>query len=169
MQGGLLGAALGYASISTGVLLRAHASEELKEKMLRGDLIGDEIVEELVTKEVLNHQPVGALILDGFPRTPKQAEWLTKWSKENGVVIECVLHIMAELEVCKERLLSRGRQDDQEDVIEYRYEEYRNVSGPIIEYMVDSEVPILTVDGSQSIELVHKLVMAQIGQRKTSL
>lgn len=169
VQSGLLGAALGYASISTGVLLRTTADESLQARMLKGDLIEDEIVQDLVAQEVLKHQPIGALILDGFPRTASQAEWLAKWAKENNVVIECLLHVTLELEICKKRLLSRGRTDDVEEVIEHRYQEYKDVSVPIIEFMVDAEVPILTVDGTQSIELVHKLVMAQIGQRRTSL
>ncbi len=167
VQGGLLAAELGYVSISTGVLLRARADEELQAMMLRGELIGDDIVQKLVQEEILAHLSRGDLILDGFPRTVAQAEWLVKWVKEVGGCIECLLHITVEPELCLKRLVSRGRQDDKSEVISARYKEYKDVAAPIIETMVGADVPILTVDGSQSIDRVHKLVMAQIGQRKT--
>lgn len=166
VQGGLLAAELGYVSISTGVLLRAAADDELHERMLRGELISDETVQELVKKEILKLHPPGSLILDGFPRTPEQAKWLVSWAKDNDVCIECLLHITNELDVCLERLTSRGRHDDKPEVVRERYEMYRDVAGPIIEIMVDAGIPVLTVDGSQSIELVRSLVFAQIDQRR---
>jgi adenylate kinase len=168
VQGGLLGAALGYVSISTGVLLRSKADPELKARMLKGELISSEMVQDLVMLELVSHKPDGALILDGFPRTVDQAQWLVNKTVEEKICIECVLHITVDYEIAKARLLERGRPDDNLEAIEARYSEYKKVAPGIIQTMVADEVPIMTVDGSQSIEIVHKLVMAQMTARALS-
>jgi adenylate kinase len=169
VQGGLLGATIGYISISTGVLLRAKAAADtdMKDRMLKGELVNDDLVKELVTDIMRQHQPLGAVILDGFPRNVHQAAWLVETARDENTCIECMLHITADLGVVKKRLLERGRPDDEESIIVNRYREYQEISGPIIEAMVADHIPVMTVDGSQSIETVHQLVMAQIRYRRT--
>ncbi len=168
VQGGLLAAELGYISVSTGALLRAKAAsdKDLQDKMLSGVLVSDELIKEIVATELKDYQATGALILDGFPRNAEQARWFVETATSLGVLIECMLHITIDFGVAKKRLLNRGRPDDTEEAIEQRFQEYRESSGPIIESMVSADIPIMTVDGSQSIERVHKLIMSQMEQRK---
>jgi adenylate kinase len=168
VQGGLMGAELGYVSISTGVILRNRADAELQARMLTGELVSDEIVQELVLQELRSHKPRGSLILDGFPRNVDQTIWLLEHCKEEGITIECLVHIMVERDVCLKRLSARGRQDDKPEVVELRYREYKDVAAPIIEQLVAGNVPVLTVDGSQNIELVRGLIFSQLDQRAKS-
>ena len=168
VQSGLLAAEYGYIAISTGVLLRSSADPELKEVLLKGDLVDDELVSRLVKEELIKHKELGDIILDGFPRNVAQSEWLVKTASELGIVIECMLHITASLPVVKDRLLKRQRPDDEESVIEARYKDYESIADPIIATMVAADIPVMTVDGTQSIETVRRLIMAQMEHRKTT-
>lgn len=166
VQGGLLAAEFGYLAISTGVLLRSSADPELHQRLLKGELVDDELISGLVHEELVKHQALGDIILDGFPRTVAQSEWLVKTAAEEGVCIECMLHITASLPVVKDRLLKRHRPDDEEAVIIDRFNDYEKIADPIIATMVAADIPVMTVDGSQSIETVHNLIMSQMDHRK---
>lgn len=165
VQGGLLAAELGYVSVSIGALLRTVEDPVLQERMLRGELIDDDMVRGLIAKTVTDSLPHGDIILDGFPRTTDQATWLINFCKEKGVVIECMLHLTIDFEIAKRRLLSRGRPDDTPEAIDARFSEYKNMARPIIDVMVGAGVPIMTVDGAQNIETVRGLVLSQMSER----
>src|ERR1700752_3424380 len=72
----------GIPQISTGDLLRANVSQgtELgkiaKECMDRGELVPDDLVNQMVAIRLLEPDTVDGYILDGFPRTLTQAGWL---------------------------------------------------------------------------------------------
>jgi adenylate kinase len=68
--------------ISTGDLLRANVAEGTrvgkvaKEIMGRGELVPDSLVDEMVAARLLQPDTARGYILDGFPRTLGQAQWL---------------------------------------------------------------------------------------------
>ena len=68
--------------ISTGDLLRANVAEgtkvgkAAKEIMARGELVPDSLVDEMVAVRLLEPDTARGYILDGFPRTLGQAQWL---------------------------------------------------------------------------------------------
>ena len=68
--------------ISTGDLLRANVAKGTplgkvaKEKMGRGDLVPDSLVDEMVEARLKEPDTAHGYILDGFPRTLGQANWL---------------------------------------------------------------------------------------------
>jgi adenylate kinase len=68
--------------ISTGDLLRANVSAgsrlglEAKQIMGRGELVPDELVNQMVAVRLREPDCARGFILDGFPRTLGQAEWL---------------------------------------------------------------------------------------------
>ncbi|HMT55734.1 MAG TPA: nucleoside monophosphate kinase, partial [Candidatus Saccharibacteria bacterium] len=84
VQGKHLSDLLGFPWISTGELLRMHISGEKRQRMLRGELLTDEELYEIVEpilKELMNESQI---ILDGFPRTLAQAQWLEQFVEKNG-------------------------------------------------------------------------------------
>ncbi len=93
----------GYISLSTGDILRAKAKtdEELSNKLKTGMLIDDQTV--FASLSTVLEQIDKPYILDGFPRTVKQAvmydELLNNLNKDLGIVIY--------LNVNKETLLQR--------------------------------------------------------------
>jgi adenylate kinase len=81
-QAKLISETFGIPQISTGDILRANVALKtqlgLKAKaiMERGDLVPDELVCDMVAERLHQADCVRGFILDGFPRTVRQAEWL---------------------------------------------------------------------------------------------
>ena len=84
----------GIVQLSTGDMLRAEiaAGTELglrvKDIMARGALVPDDVVVDIVSERIDQPDARKGFILDGFPRTQKQAAWLDAFLKfeffENG-------------------------------------------------------------------------------------
>ena len=74
-QSARLSAELGIPSLSTGDMLRSEARQDaaLRRHLATGSLVSDEMVCGLVGARLRRNPSV---ILDGFPRTVKQAAWL---------------------------------------------------------------------------------------------
>ena len=81
-QAKALVAAWGIPQISTGDLLRANVSQgtalgkAAKSVLDRGELVSDELVNEMVAERLRQPDTVAGYILDGFPRTLGQAAWV---------------------------------------------------------------------------------------------
>src|SRR5271165_6491923 len=81
-QAKLLAETLGIPQISTGDILRDNVARKTelgikaKDIMGRGDLVPDELVCDMVADRLLQADCARGFILDGFPRTVRQAEWL---------------------------------------------------------------------------------------------
>lgn len=155
VQGRLLADKLGYVWLSSGEFLRQHIIGRKRQDMLEGKLLGDqeiiavfdETLSELGTK---NHQ-----ILDGFPRTLPQAEWLYKQHQKKRVDIEAVILLKASKETVKSRLVKRGRLDDNEQAISKRFDEYEKMTLPIIAFYQSHGIPIYEINGERSVEAVN--------------
>ena len=107
----------GLRHLSTGDLLRAEVSagsdlgKEAESVMNRGELVSDSLVLAIVKAQLgaLNGQ---GWLLDGFPRNVVQAEALEPLLQELNQPIEAVVLLELDDAVLIERLLSRGRDDD---------------------------------------------------------
>jgi len=161
-QAALLCSNQGLMHLSTGDLLRSEVSaktslgKEAALLMNRGELVSDSIVLSIVQKRLIEESKHGWL-LDGFPRNLLQAKSLQQLLEKLLQPIEAVLLITLEDEALTKRLLSRGRSDDNEDVIRHRLKVYRDKTTPLIEFY--SELGILkTVQGSGDIQDVASRV-----------
>jgi len=102
----------GYVQIGAGDLLRAEIKVEsetgkkVKEIINEGKLVSDEIIAELVAKKIEKEKNKG-IILDGFPRTLKQAEILEKIMQELGLKIDAVINFSISDEKTFERIGGR--------------------------------------------------------------
>jgi adenylate kinase len=83
----------GIPQISTGDLLRANVAQgtplgrTAKEIMGRGELVPDSLVNEMVAVRLQEPDTVGGYILDGFPRTLGQANWIDgRISQQTGAL-----------------------------------------------------------------------------------
>lgn len=100
---------LGIPCLSTGDMLRAEAKRDtraglkLRKIMASGSLVNDGLVCDAVSSRLRRDLPNGGIILDGFPRTVRQAECLDQILAGMGMPGPVVLH----LDVSRERLLSR--------------------------------------------------------------
>lgn len=108
-QSAWLSARLGLPALSTGDMLRAEAKEDtaaglrLREILASGALVSDEVVCDAVAARLWREMRRNGIILDGFPRTLKQAEHLDRVLMEMEAPGPMVLH----LDVSRDRLVER--------------------------------------------------------------
>ena len=133
-----LAASHGLLHLSTGDLLRAEVKagsdlgKEAEAVMNRGELVSDELVLAIVRSRLQNHS--GGWILDGFPRNLAQAEALDALLSELNQPLQSVLLMELDDEELVQRLLARGRADDNEEVIRHRLSVYREQTAPLINH-----------------------------------
>lgn len=162
MQGRLLSDELGYAWVSTGEVLRVLITGKRRQEMLEGKLLNDEEMIAILDKIFDLIDTEQQFILDGFPRTVPQADWLIEQGDKGRFKLDAVVHLAASEEVVRERLLARGRIDDNQAAIDERFREYRAVTLPILDHFQQREVPIYTVDAAQTPEQVHNEIVAYL-------
>lgn len=99
--------------ISTGDIFRHHIKNmsvlgiKAKEYIDRGMLVPDDVTVELVKDRISKKDCSNGFILDGFPRTIPQGEFLGEVLKEMGLTIDKVLNIHVEDEVIIQRISGR--------------------------------------------------------------
>jgi adenylate kinase len=135
-----------------------YAGSLVKDIMLKGELVPD-FLTNVVFGNILSSSLTQDkhLIADGYPRTVLQSEvfeqMMTFFKRENMKIIYIEL---SEEEAMKRNLL-RGREDDTEECLRKRFNEYKNNVVPAMNYFKDKTgYEILTINGEQSIEDVHK-------------
>jgi adenylate kinase len=155
MQGRILADEYGYAWISTGEILRVLVTGKRRQEMLHGKLLSDIEIVELLDKvfELINtHEE---FMLDGFPRTIPQADWLMRQIEKGRFELTAIVNLAATEEVVRDRLMKRGRIDDTEEAIARRFEEYEAVTKPIIDHFRSEGVQVHDIDASKPPQDVH--------------
>jgi adenylate kinase len=102
-------------------------------------------------------------VLDGFPRTVAQTDWLLAQVKAGLLSVTAVFQLEASREVVKKRLLERGRQDDHHEAIEERFREYEEMILPIVERLKGAGVQVYKIDGEKAVKEVHENIMHVLG------
>jgi adenylate kinase len=164
MQGRLLADREALPWLSTGEFLRMLISGEERRDMLAGKLLDDEEIITLVQKvfNVINIEE--EFVMDGFPRTEGQADWLLNQVKYGQLNLTAVVHLTASEDVVLERLLGRGRQDDHREAIAERFREYEQAIKPILEHFKQAGIPVYDINGEQEPEAVHQDIIKALGR-----
>ena len=160
-----------FFHISTGDLFRHHISNKTalgtlaRSYMDKGDLVPDQVTIDMLKDTVEKHPEAKGFIFDGFPRTTKQAEALDDFLSERSTIISATLALEANDDILVKRLIKRGkisgRLDDQdEDKIRNRFEEYKNKTAPLRDFYI-AQGKFHSVNGVGSID--------EITQRLTEL
>jgi adenylate kinase len=111
-QAKLLMQCLGIPQISTGDMLREHIlagdplGQEISGVMHTGALVADEKVNALVEERLARPDCAHGFILDGYPRTRQQAEELVRWLGSRGID-ELVIHLLVDYNSLITRLTGR--------------------------------------------------------------
>ena len=156
----------GLLHLSTGDLLRAEVAagsalgQEAEAVMARGELVSDALVLAIVRSRLQSHN--GGWLLDGFPRNVAQADALAQLLDELGQQIELVVLMELDDAVLVQRLLSRGRADDNEAVIRHRLEVYRQQTEPLITYYRQRQL-LAPVEAAGSVEEIEARISALLG------
>ncbi len=164
-QGNFLSKKFKIPYLSTGHIFRQIAKEKtqlgryVKELMNSGALIPDEKVIEIVNSYLSKPLYKKGYILDGFPRTLKQAKKFI-----NNV--DKVIHIHIPDKEALWRLAYRNdvRDDDTIEAIRKRIELFKKFTVPVLEYY-KKEKKLVTIDGTKSIEEVKDEILKSLGKQ----
>lgn len=169
---------LGILHLSTGDMLRAAVlagtglSGEVKRIMEAGALVPDEVVVSIVADRIVALDAARGFVLDGFPRTIKQAETLDQVLEERGLALEAVLQIRVDEKALLERIEGRAhsakargepiRADDNSETLRKRIDAYRLETEPLTDYY-HAKGLLKTVDGLKPINVVFDQLVKAIG------
>jgi aldose 1-epimerase len=173
-QGARLAARYGVPHISTGELLRAHVAagtglgRRVAKLMAAGELVPDEVVLALVHRAITEESAAAGFILDGFPRTLRQARTAYAWGLEHGLTFDAVVHLaVPEAELVRRlrnRALEEGRPDDTPEAIRHRLEAYRRETEPLLAFYRARGI-LVEVDGTGPIGTVTRRIEAALAGR----
>ncbi|MCW2560633.1 MAG: adenylate kinase [Mycobacterium sp.] len=158
---------LGIPHISTGDLFRDNISKktelgiEAKKYLDSGDLVPASLTNRLVDDRLNDADAADGFILDGFPRSVEQAEALKDMLAARNTKLDAVLEFRVSEEELLDRLKSRGRADDTEDVILNRMKVYRDETAPLLDYYQDE---LKTVDAIGSLDEVFARALRVLGR-----
>lgn len=164
-QGKMLADEHGFHLISMGDLVRMYVTGHRRQRMLAGELLDDaEIIAMLdrVLSAMKDLDDDDDVVLDGFPRTIPQAEWLMEQVKAGRFTLNGIVYLTATTEAVTERLTARGRLDDQEAVILERFKEYKELTEPVVNWFVDQGVAVINIDAERSTSAVNRDIVSQL-------
>jgi adenylate kinase len=185
------------AYVATGDMLRQAVKDETdlgtkaKEYMDRGDLVPDEVIIGVILDRLSEQDTSDGFLLDGFPRTDKQAEALDDALRNVDRRLTAALLIDVPEDDIVRRLSGRRvcpnghtyhvehqppkkdgvcdvdgepltqREDDREETIRKRLQVYRDQTSPLVEYYDEHDI-LHRFDGTRSPTEVHDHLRATI-------
>lgn len=201
-QAGLLVKKLGMPSLSTGDMFRAAivAQNELGQKVKAvldaGDLVSDDLVNELVFARLDEPDCAGGVILDGYPRTVNQAKALDEWLESHHLSLDNVVELRVDTLALIERRAGRlyapkskrvyhvefnppripGKCDESGEELVQREDDRPEVVGHRLDVYHNQTAPVLAyyesqnrlkvVDGMAGIEDVFNSILEALGPSK---
>lgn len=196
-QASLLEERRGITQISTGDILREAMSEETplgkkaKSYVEAGELVPDKLVRELAEQAIAD-EGHDDFVLDGYPRTRQQAEWLTEFLDEHRTPLDAVLSLDVPDDVLVRRLSRRRvhtetgetyhldhdpppddldpdlivqRSDDEPETVRNRLGVYRDETAPLVSYYEERGL-LVSIDGVGDIEEVFQRIVQVLDGRK---
>ncbi len=164
-QAVILAQKLGIAHLSTGDAFRAAIKNQTEVGLLAkgyvdaGDLVPDDVVARIVEEAMNGQEFASGCILDGFPRTRAQADALQALLAAKGLAVDRVVNLEVDDETIINRLLQRGRADDQEDIIRNRLSVYNAETAPLLDYYAKLEL-LTSVNGIGDVDEVSARILA---------
>jgi adenylate kinase len=185
------------AYVATGDMLRQAVKEQTdlgkqaKEYMDRGDLVPDEVIIGVILDRLSESDTEDGFLLDGFPRTDKQAEALDQALRKVDRRLTAALLIDVPEDDIVQRLGGRRvcpnghtyhlehnppkhdevcdvdgeplsqREDDREETVRKRLQVYRDQTEPLVEYYDEHDI-LHRFDGTRSPTEVHDHLRATI-------
>lgn len=176
--------------IAIGDILREEAktNKEVKETIDKGQLVPDKFVSNIIEKRLKKEDCKGGFILDGFPRTVNQAEFL----EEKNIAFDHVLNLKESEDEIIRRLSGRmicknckaiyhiknikpkkegicdkcgseliQRKDDKPESIRQRFKVYEKQTTPLIKFYEKKSI-LKEVNADQSVEGLFKSALEAV-------
>jgi len=169
----------GIPQLSTGDMLRAAVASgapiglKAKAVMESGALVSDEIVVGIIADRISEPDAKRGFILDGFPRTVKQAEELDAMLANKGLRLDAAIELTADAPKLVDRIVNRAneakaagqpvRKDDDPVVFKSRLEAYERDTAAVTPYYRARGL-LRAVDGMAPIEAVSAAIDAVLSE-----
>jgi adenylate kinase len=163
-QGEILRSHKGFVHLSTGEMMRREVQsatplgKKLHQYLQTGKLVDDETTIELLVHNMAGLGPNERVVMDGFPRTKKQAERFQPILERLGRDIDQVIELWVPEADAVKRMKLRARHDDTDEAIEVRIQEYEKQTKPLLGYYRSHGHLVSRIDGRPDIETVAKEV-----------
>lgn len=161
-------------AIATGDIFRwniANETElglEVKAIVDSGNYVPDSLTNSLVKDRLREEDARKGFLLDGYPRTLDQANYLAQVLAENGEALDAVIELEADREEVIRRVLKRaseqGRSDDTAEAIRHRLEVFSTQTAPLITLYQEQGL-LVTVDGLGQVEEVTERILSALAER----
>ena len=158
-------------AISTGDIFRSNIKnrtelgQQVEQILASGGYVPDEVTNAIVRDRLGWDDASGGFLLDGYPRTTGQVEFLDTVLAEGEHRIDGVIELTVNEDAVVDRLLKRaeveGRSDDSEEVIRERQAIHRAETAPLIDVYEQHGV-LVRVDGMGEVEQVAARLVAAI-------
>jgi adenylate kinase len=193
-QSEMLAADLDLVHISVGDIFRWNVTNHTKmgaqvqRVLAAGELVGDDLAESVVQRRLAEHDWNFGFIIDGFPRSGRQAEFFLESYDIDTVIfldmpdsevrrrvfgrrlcVKCGMdynlianspHAPGRCDSCGGELVSRD--DDTEEALAVRLREYHEKTNPVLELFRRKEY-VITVDARPSKEVVQQEIRTRLG------
>ena len=169
-QAKLLSKKLNILYLSTGDILRDKLSDgdslsiKLHEIMSSGNLVSDEILNQIISNKLMSQECSNGYILDGYPRTISQSEFLLSFTNSKNIRLDKIFNFKIDFKLVEERIVFRSKQeqrsDDNIDVIKTRLDKYIEETYPVSQFFSENfSQNFFTIDASQEISKIQKELM----------
>ena len=163
--------------LSTGDILRNRLlqkdelSTRLKNVIDRGQLVSDDILNEIVSNRINEQDCLKGFVLDGYPRTKDQALFLHSILNSKNLKIDKIIDIDVDEKIIVKRIISRSktenRQDDKEVVIKTRISRYLSETKPLSDFYKSKYLSdYLVINGNQEIEKIAEDIVKILKNEK---
>lgn len=161
---------LNIPHLSTGNMLRSKLLDQddlsikLKQIIDSGNLVSDDVINQIVADRLILDDCKNGFILDGFPRTIAQNNFLLNFLNQYNLSISKIIDIKVNEEIIVKRIQSRSnlehREDDKDSVIKTRISRYLDETRPLSNYYHENYSEIYhEVDGNQKIENIQDNIL----------
>ena len=175
-QAKLLAKELNIQHLSTGDILRDKLSDDdslsfkLKEIMSTGNLVSDDILNKIIADKLMSKECTNGYILDGYPRTISQSDFLLFLAKSNDFNLDVIFDFKIDFKLVEERILKRSkeekRSDDNTNVIKTRLDKYNKETHPVSQFFLKNfSQNFYSIDASQEVSIIQKKLKDIIKKR----
>ena len=113
---------------------RSQRNREAYEKLKNGELVSNDSLNAIVAAKVLSGDAGAGFILDGYPMTIEQAEFLDSILEARGISPLKVIYLKVSDEESIKRMKASGKDKYKGGVGEDRLRIFRSMIGPIVDY-----------------------------------
>ena len=159
----------GIPHISTGDIFRANIQSqtplgmEAKKYLGAGELVPDSVTNGIIRDALANGRCAQGFLLDGYPRTIPQAVALDLVLEDLSAHIDAVINLVVEEEEIVERMLKRGRTDDNRETIVRRLRVYGESTEPLIHFYRERD-QLIDVHGAGDISDITGRIIGALGR-----